>query len=179
MHHDIVVLLDEDHGRLKELSRQVRACPHPAKALNRFDEFALVLGGHVNAVRKVVYPGLKAIGWKDVSSVLLLGHVKLTRQFAELLTLRKPSGVFAEGLNDLLDATGHVIERERRDLLPLLRDHLTPAVRVAMAVDAAQYLAHLERPLQRPVGLRDWVLEARLLLGGPAGVEPPTSEAAG
>jgi hemerythrin HHE cation binding domain-containing protein len=183
MQHDIVALLDEDHGRLIELSRQLRACALPARALARFDDFALVLGGHLNAVRKIVYPALKDIGWKNVSSTLLLGHVKLTRRFAELLTLRQPNGAFAEALNDLLEATRHVIERERDQLLPLLRAQLSAAARLAMAVDAAQYLAHLERPT-RSAGIRDWVEEARLLLGGtrtPQGLagEPAAPEAAG
>ena len=82
MQNEIVGVLDEDHVRLGELAAGLRACHRPAYALRQFDEFAQLLGGHLLVMKRIVYPALKTIGWKDVSSVLLLGHARLSRSFA-------------------------------------------------------------------------------------------------
>src|SRR2546423_14528275 len=116
MRHDIVGFLDEDHARLADLAQGLRACARPAAAVAQFNEFAVLLGAHLVVLRRVIYPALKAVGWKNVSSSLLVGHAKLTQAFAEILTLKKASGQFADALGDLLDATGPVLERETREL---------------------------------------------------------------
>ena len=172
MPKDIIAVLDEDQARLAELGRRVRCCAQPAAAITQFNDFAVALGGHLTAVKRVVYPALKAVGWKNVSSTLLVGHAKLTHAFADLLTLKKPSGVFAESLSDLLDATDHLLAREREDLLPILREELTPGTRIAMAAEAAHYLAQPRHAGRRDLvrqTVRDWIDEARLLLGGMRG----------
>jgi hypothetical protein len=169
---DIVTVLGEDHVRLTQLSRTLRACSRASVAILQFNEYAVLLGGHLTAIRKVVYPALKAIGWKDVSSTLLVGHAKLAHAFAEVLTLPKSSGQFADALSDLLDATERLLECERHHLFPILRAELAPDVRLALAVDAAQYLVP---PAVRQTH-RDWIEEARLLMGAmhPAPTfEPP------
>src|SRR5258706_3353723 len=97
---DIVAVLDEDHARLVELAGRLRSSPRPGLAIPQFNDFAVALGGHLTAVKRVVYPALKAVGWKEVNSTMLLGHAKLTHAFAELLTLKKASGIFAESLSD-------------------------------------------------------------------------------
>ena len=129
----------------------------------------MALGGHLTAVKRVVYPALQAVGWKNVNSTLLLGHAKLTHAFADVLTLKKTSAVFAEALDDLLDATDRLLDRERADLLPILREQLTAGTRIALAAEATQYLAHPRRAEARDavrLSARDWIEEARLLLGG-------------
>ena len=172
MQQDIVAVLDEDHGRLIELSRCLGSSAQPGLALTHFNQFAVMLGGHLTAVRKVVYPALKAIGWAGITSTLLICHAELTHSFAELLTLKKASGLFAESLSDVLDATQRLIERERRELFPVLREQVSPGLRLAMALDANRYLAHHFHAPPPATGdivrqsTRDWVEEARLLLGG-------------
>jgi hypothetical protein len=172
MQHDIVGLIDEDHARLTELANALRACARPAAAVAQFNDFAVALGAHLSVLKRVIYPALKAVGWKNVSSSLLVGHAKLTQAFAELLTLKKADGLFADSLADLIDATGQVLERERTELLPMLAELLSPGERLAMAADAAQFLPEAARPPGRPASdpgrqsVRDWIEEARLLLGG-------------
>lgn len=172
MQHDIVGLLGEDHDRLTELGRSLRACARPNAAFLQFDEFAVLLGAHLSVMKRVVYPALKSVGWKDVSSTLLLGHAKLTQAFAELLTLKKANGAFADALADLLEATAWMVSRERVELLPLLEKQLTGGTRLAMAAEAAHYVPQF-KPMATRTGsgvgrqsARDWVEEARLLLGG-------------
>jgi len=181
MQHDIVDLLGENHARLAERGRSLRACARPLAALAQFQAYALVLGAHLAVLKRVIYPALKTAGWKNVSSTLLVGHAKLTQAFAEVLTLKKGNGAFADALDDLLDATDSVVERERADLLPLLAALLTSGERLAMATEGARFLPD-EAPLaEQPGGetgrqtARDWIEEARLLLGGmrpPAAQEP-------
>lgn len=144
-------------------------CAQPSLALVQFNQFAVVLGGHLAAVKKVVYPALKAIGWTGINSTLLIGHAKLTHSFAEQLTLKKGTGLFAESLSDLLDGTQRLIKHEQAELFPVLQQQLGTALRLSMALDAARYLA---QPLSPAPGdlvrqsTREWVEEARLLLGG-------------
>ena len=183
MRHDIVGFLDEDHARLADLARGLRACAQPAAAVAQFNEFAVLLGAHLSVLKRVIYPALKAVGWKNVSSSLLVGHAKLTQAFAELLTLKKGNGQFADSLSDLLDATDRVLERERAELLPILAEAATPGERLAMAAEAAQFLPESARSSTRAydesgrLSVRDWIEEARLLLGGmkasTSGQDPP------
>lgn len=183
MQNEIVGVLDEDHVRLGELAAGLRACPRPAFALRQFDEFAQLLGGHLLVMKRIVYPALKTIGWKDVSSVLLLGHARLSRGFAELLTLKRANGAFADALSDLLDATEHLLEAERTELRPILVRHFSVGARLAMAADAVLYLPPRASAGAPPAvhtlrqSARDWVEEARLLLSG-LRPEPFVSDAA-
>jgi hypothetical protein len=183
MQHDIVGVLDEAHARLGELGRRLRASARPALALYQFNEFAVLLGGHLAVMKRVVYPALKAIGWKNVSSSLLVGHARLTQSFAELLTLKKANGAFADSLSDLLEATQRLLDAERAELFPLLEAHFSAGARLAMAAEAVQYLPHPAPAASRPSDVvrqsaRDWVEEARLLLGGMRADEPASGTSA-
>jgi hypothetical protein len=172
MQHDIVGLLGENHARLAELSQALRACARPRAALAQFDEFAVMLGAHLTLAKRVIYPALKGVGWRNVSSTLLLGHARLTQAFAELLTLKRANGAFADALADLLEATERVVERERSELLPILAQHFSAGERLALAAEAREYLPDTPRRASRPEAeqerqnARDWIEEARLLLGG-------------
>ena len=166
MKNDITALLAADHALLTELATDLHAAPHPATARLLFRHFAAALGGHLTGVRKVVYPSLKAVGWKDVPSDLLLGHAQLTHAFAELLTLAHDSGEFADALADLLEGTAQLIEQERTQLLPLLDQHLDASQRLGLHLEAAPYFAHTQAdPHRLRLHATDWLEEARLLLG--------------
>jgi hypothetical protein len=182
MQHDIVGLLGENHARLAESSLALRACARPQAAFAQFDEFAVLLGAHLTLAKRVIYPALKGVGWRNVSSTLLLGHARLTQAFAELLTLKRANGAFADALADLLEATECVVERERSELLPLLAQHFGAGERLALAVEARQYLPDGAARASRPARLerrnaRDWIEEARLLLGGLRSIASPQEPA--
>jgi len=177
MPHDIVDLLGEAHARLAERVRELRACARPLAARVHFDDFAVHLGAHLTVIRRVVYPALKTVGWRNINSSLLIGHAKLTHAFAELLVLKDADGVFVEALADVLEATERLLEREREALLPLLAEHLVPGERLALAADASRYLPpppRAERPASGvvPATARDWIEEARLLLSSVPNAEP-------
>ncbi|HEY0856539.1 MAG TPA: hemerythrin domain-containing protein [Albitalea sp.] len=168
MKNDIVAVLRADHALLTRQADELRACVSPAAAQQRFRDFSAVLGGHLTAVRKVVYPALKSVGWKDVSSELLIGHARLTHAFAELLTLKSETGAFADGLAVLLEATCRLVSEEQLRLLPLLGEQLDAAQRLAVGLDAQAYVVH-EAGQHPPIGRHgptEWLEEARLLLGG-------------
>jgi hypothetical protein len=171
MQHDIVAVLEENHDRLIELAGSLRACPRPQVAMVQFNEFAVLLGAHLGVMKRVVYPALKSIGWKDVSSTVLLGHAKLTQAFAEVLTLKKANGAFADALGDLLEATAWLVAQERSALLPLLQKNLTDGTRLAMAAEASNYVPRTSVTTSwsgsdfRRQSARDWIEAARLLLG--------------
>jgi hypothetical protein len=171
--NDICPLLAGDHASLEQLATQLRAAHRPAAAQRLFKHFAAALGGHLTAVRRVIYPALKALGWKDISSELLVGHARLSRSFAELLTVEHDNAHHADALADVLRATEQMIARERAQLLPVLRGHLDTAQRMALALEAEPYLAkpHGGDPHGTNLHVADWLEEARLLLGGlgPAG----------
>ncbi|HJV63460.1 MAG TPA: hemerythrin domain-containing protein [Albitalea sp.] len=167
MKHEIAAVLEADHDLLRRMGLDLRACA-PADAPARFKQFAAALGGHLNAIEKAVYPGLRSMGWKDVSSDVLVRHARLSHSFAELLTLRHDAGSFATELAGLLDATERLLDHERRDLLPLLARHLDAAQRLVMGLEAQRYLEHRDsaRTEEARFPVSEWIEEARLLLGG-------------
>lgn len=168
MKNDIVAVLRADHALLDLLAHELRACAAPAAAHQTFRHFSAALGGHLTAVKKVIYPALKSVGWKDVRSDLLVGHARLTRAFAELLTLKTDSAVFADGLSDLLEATARLLELEQHELLPVLERRLDPAQRLTIGLEAGAYVAPdaAPRPHAERLPASEWLEEARLLLGG-------------
>lgn len=168
MKNDIVAVMRADHAQLARLAHELRACPSLGAAQHCFRDFSAALAGHLTAVRKVVYPALKSVGWKDVSSDVLIGHARLTHAFAELLTLKPDTGEFADGLADLLEATCRLVGDEQHRLLPLLGEHLDAAQRLTVGLEAEAYLVHdPEQHLPpRRHGAAEWLEEARLLLGG-------------
>lgn len=179
MKHDIVALLHNDHALLAELGGQLRRSPNLAAAEPLFRRFAGALGGHLTAVRKVVYPALKSVGWKNVPSQLLVGQARLTHAFADLLTLKIATAAFAEALSDVLEATARLLDLEHAHLLPLLREHVDDGQRMALGIAAEDYLPHPDRPVENEPRLHvsDWIEEARLLLGGVNA--PPAAAVAG
>jgi hypothetical protein len=163
MKHSIDALLDRDHVELLHLRRELGSSDRAASARPLFRQFAAVLGGHLTALRRVVYP---AVG-PPVPFDLTLHDAEFTHSFAELLTLKPDTAAFAEALPDLLDATARLVERERLHLLPWLMQHLDDAQRLSLALEAEPYLAPSALDGH---GVRqqatDWIEEARLLLGG-------------
>lgn len=181
MKNDIHATLAADHALLEKLGKELRSCPHLDKAQLLLRQFSRALGGHLSAMRKVVYPALRSAGWKDVPSDLLVGHAKLTHAFAELLTIKPQSGSFAEQLGDLLDAMDQVLERERIDLLPLLQSNLDESERLGLSLDVDPYLISSDEDDVALAGhgpLSEMMDEARLLLGGLTALHPASGEAA-
>jgi hypothetical protein len=171
MENDICALLAGDHASLAQLVKQLRSAQRPVAAQLLFKHFAAALGGHLTAVRRVIYPALKSVGWKGISSEMLVGHARLGRSFAELLTLGHDSAEHADALADVLLATEQVMDREHAEMLPVLRDHLDAAQRMALALEVEPYLArhHGSDPHGPHLHVTDWLEEARLLLGGLGG----------
>jgi hypothetical protein len=167
MKEDITVLLGHDHQLLLRIMRELEAASDEQSSQVRFRHFAAALGGHLSAIRKVIYPALKALRWKDVSSDLLVGHAKLTHSFAELLTLPTDSVLFKQQLGALLLATRSLLECETQELLPLLTSHLDAVHRMSLALDARPYLLHDDADdTAARIPVAEWIEEARLLLGG-------------
>lgn len=178
MKNDILATLAADHALLAKLGRELRACPHLDKAQVLLRQFSRALGGHLSAIRKVVHPALRASGWKDVPSDLLVGHAKLTHAFAELLTIKPRSAGFADHLGDLLDAMDQVLERERRDMFPLLESNFDVPERLGLSMDVDPYLVSPDEDdvdLASRWPLSEMMEEARLLIGGLT-ARPATSD---
>jgi hypothetical protein len=173
METDICGLLAGDHASLAHFARRLRGSHRPAAAQLLFKHFAAALGGHLTAVRRVVYPALKSVGWKDIGSELLVSHARLSRSFAELLTIGHDNAHHADALAEVLRATEQLMEREHAEMLPVLRDHLDAAQRMALALEAEPYLArHVSDPHGPHLHVSDWLDEARLLLGGLGAASP-------
>jgi hypothetical protein len=167
MAQDIVALLEEDARRLRHLAASLRACPRADSAVLLFRQFSSALGGRLGAMRNVVYPALKALGWKDVRADVLVSQAKLAHALAALLTKSPGSAAFATGLAVLLAASERTLAREERELLPLLRDELDHAERAMMALDAGRYLvgANGNDGFDHRFHADEWLEEARLVLG--------------
>ena len=134
-----------------------------------FNEFAKALGGHVRAIDEVVIPALRANGWRNVSSCLLVGHAELKHRLSELLTLRLSSRAHELALFALIAHLQSQQEREARQLLPLLEDTLDDWQRAQLGAEVQD---HLSRVIgERPSGFADsqpaasLLEEAKLVLG--------------
>jgi hypothetical protein len=172
MPKDIVALLEEDSASLQRLISDLRRCPRMDNALALSRKFSSGLGGHLAAIRNVVYPALRSMRWKDVRMDVLVGHAHLSRTLAGVLTLRPGTTAFTESLAELLNATEHLLEQEQRHLLDQLADGLLEAERHMMASDAERFLTataacRSDQPPSR-MASDEWLEEARLLIGGMA-----------
>jgi hypothetical protein len=168
MKSDIAAVLRTDHALLEQLSLELCECTRRSSAVTPvFRHFADVLGGHLTAMKKAVYPVLKSLGWKDVDSTLLVAHAELTHAFADLLTLQPRSVQFEGTLLHVIDAAMHVIVLERRHLLPLLERDLDRAQRWALGLEVQPYLGPLASgvaPSAR-MSASERLEEARVLFG--------------
>lgn len=170
MNKDIVTVVSENHAVLAWLAERLPACePGPARRF-LFDEYAKALGGHLRAVDAVVIPALRVKGWRDVSSALLIGHVQLKSQLAEVLTLNAETPGFKRAFAALTAGAAAQCEREGRQLLPLLDKQLNDSERLLLGGEA---LEHRDRVMGDGVPAFDdsqpaaeLVEEAKLVLGG-------------
>lgn len=168
MKNDIATVLSADQELLRDLAREMRTCWRADAARAKFRQFSTALGGHLSALKNVVYPGLKAAGFKGTYSEVFSRHTVLSRSFAELLTIREESSAFTSRLAELLGAAERLIDAERRELLPLLAERLDSAQRLTMGIEAQDYLAHSSDPSSEDSRFpaAEWLEEARLLIGG-------------
>jgi hypothetical protein len=167
MAQDIIALLEEDARWLRHRAASLRACPRADSAALLFRQFSSALGGRLGAMRRVVYPALKALSWKDVRTDVLVSQAKLAHALAALLTKAPGSAAFATDLAVLLAASGRALALEERELLPLLRDELDDAERAMLALDAERYLVGADGKdgFDHRVHADEWLEEARLVLG--------------
>lgn len=168
MKHQIATVLHTDHELMTQIARELRACTQPALAHLKFKQLSAVLGGHLAALKKVVYPGLKSLGWPEVSSELLVVQAQLTHVFAEVLTLKSESAALSDALSDVLEVMQRMVDAERRSLLPVLSRHLDPVQQLTLGVEAQRYLSHPSEHerLDSRIPLGEWMEEARIVLGG-------------
>lgn len=168
MKQDVVAVISAHHAVLDWLMERVTdARPGPARRV-LFDEFAKALGGHVRAIDQAVIPALRASGWRNVSSSLLVGHVDIKHRLSELLTLRASTRAHDLALAALAEHMRAQQQREARQLLPLLHDALDDWQRAQLGVEVQE---HLSRVIGDPSGFADsepaasLLEEAKLVLG--------------
>lgn len=169
MKHDVVAVISAHHVVLDWLMERVtQDGPGPARRV-LFDEFAKALGGHLRAMDEAVIPALRAAGWCNVPSSLLIGHVDTKHRLGELLTLALSTRAHDAALRTLVARLRLQQEREVRQLLPLLQDTLDDWQRAHLGAEVHE---HLSRVIGgRPSGFADsepaaaLLEEARLVLG--------------
>ncbi len=169
MKHDVVAVISDHHAVLDWLMERVaEASPSPARRV-LFDEFAKALGGHLRAIDEAVIPALRAGGWRNVSSSLLVGHVDIKHRLGELLTLRLSSRAHDDALATLAVHLQAQQQREASQLLPLLQGALNDWQRAQLGAEVQD---HLSRVIgERPSGFADsepassLLEEAKLVLG--------------
>lgn len=168
MKNDIATVLKADQELLRNLAGEMRRCWRADAAHAKFRQFSTALGGHLSALKNVLYPGLKAAGLKGAYDEVLSRHTVLSRSFAELLTIKEDSSAFTSRLAELLGASERLIDAERRELLPLLAEHLDSAQCLTMGIEAQDYFAHRSDTscVDSRFPAAEWLEEARLLIGG-------------
>lgn len=170
MSKDIVAVVLENHAALAWLSERLPAADRrPAQRL-LFDEYAKALGGHLRAIDAVVIPALRSKGWRNLSSAVLVGHVELKGQLADLLTVDAEAPDFEGAFAALVVNVATQAERENKQLLPLLSRQFNARERLMLGGEA---LEHRERVMGDGVPsfadsqpAAELVAEARLVLGG-------------
>lgn len=170
MKADVVAVISDHHAVLGWLTdRVLDAEPGPSRRV-LFDEFAKALGGHLRAIDQAVIPALRARGWRNVCSSLLVGHVDVKYRLGELLTLRPSSRAHPTTLAALALHLEAQLQREAGLLLPLLEEALDDWQRAELGVEVQE---HLSRMIGE--GRTDFVdsepaasllEEAKLVLGG-------------
>ena len=96
MRQDVVAVISAHHAVLDWLTERVtEGGSGPARRV-LFNEFAKALGGHVRAIDEVVIPALRANGWRNVSSCLLVGHAEPVRGVHKNVGTRGPVGIADE-----------------------------------------------------------------------------------
>lgn len=182
MERDVAQILIESHATLGALARRLgRGGTHHARS-GGFDDFVLALGAHQAVIDKAVVPALKAFGWRGVSSSVLTGHAGLKRLLAETLTMARDHPSFDAARQQLVQAVRTQCERERVELIPVLRRALDEPQRAMAALEADLHLTRLLgdkpdpwRDSELQPGAGELIEEAQIVLGSlaAAGSRPP------
>jgi hypothetical protein len=169
MNQDVVAVISDHHTVLDWLIERLgSAGPGPTRRV-LFDEFAKALGAHLRAIDETVIPALRAQGWRNVSSSLLVGHVDIKHRLGELITL----SVSTPEHDAALAALGLRLQAQRRreteQLLPLLQVSLGDWQSRELGTEVRE---HMNRVIgERPSGFADsepahaLLEEARLVIG--------------
>lgn len=115
-----------------------------------------------------IIPMLRAHGWRDVPSQLLIGHVQLKRALAEVLAVRKLPVEFDHRLSDFLPRFAAQRETEFELLLPAIARLLGEDENRSLAAQvAAEFgLVFEKQPATEPRAAGELIDEARVVLSG-------------
>lgn len=169
MKQDVVAVISAHHAVLDWLTERVTEAGRSPVRRVLFNEFVNALGGHLRAIDEAVIPALRAVGWRNVSSGLLVGHVDIKHRLGELLTLRLSTRAHELALAALAANLESQQAREVRHLLPVLQDALDDWQREQLGGEVQDHLSRATG--DRPSGFADsqpaasLLEEAKLVLG--------------
>ena len=165
---DFESALRDHHDTLRsQIERMVEAStPSHRRAL--FDQFSRALGGHFRAMDHAVIPALRAHGWKDVPSDILVGHAHLKRCLADVLAARTSPIAFDQRLAEFLPRFAAQRTVEFEALVPAVARLLTPEEDRSLAAQvAAEFgLVFDKQPSAEPRPAGELIDEARVVLPG-------------
>lgn len=137
---DVLVSLTEDHVLLSRLAQAVRAMHDRLSRNALFDELAKALGGHFAALEYVIVPACSRSSLRGLGSDILIAHMNLKRQLADVLMMERNNAEFEVELLALCDAVEAQADREQLELLPVLRDGFDEAERAYLAAEVEAHM---------------------------------------
>lgn len=171
---DVLVALTDDHVVLSWLAHRLQQSHDADANAVLFNELAKALGGHLSALEYVVLPALSRCHWRGLDSTLLLGHMRLKRHLADLLTLPRDSDQFRAQLADFCEQVQAQADQEQLGLLPAIRECLDEGERALLAGEVESRLgAYLDEVARAgpalgalpPPSADELMREAKLVLG--------------
>jgi hypothetical protein len=166
---DFESALREHHDTLQSQVERMVEASTPSHRRMLFDQFSRALGGHFRAMDHAVIPALRAHGWRDVPSDILVGHANLKRFLADVLASRSSPVMFDERLSDFLPRFAAQREIEFRSLVPAINRLLDPDENRSLAAQvAAEFGLVFDRQpsAAEPRPANDLIDEARVVLSG-------------
>jgi hypothetical protein len=171
---DFESALREHHDTLQSQVERMVEASTPSHRRMLFDQFSRALGGHFRAMDHAVIPALRAHGWRDVPSDILVGHVHLKRYLADVLASRSSPMAFDERLADFLPRFAVQRETEFHALVPAVNRLLTAEENRSLAaqVSAEFGLVFDKQPAADPRPANELIDEARVVLSGFSSAAP-------
>jgi hemerythrin superfamily protein len=121
---DVVDLIVQDHRELQRMFTELKTDPSRRKALAPL--MSTLLFAHSRAEESEVYPRARAAGGEEDVEHSQEEHL-VADQLAERLTGLDPeSDEFGDVLRQLIDAVTHHLQEEEEDVLPHMRERMSP-----------------------------------------------------